>query len=79
MMFKERIGRILTRLERVRELGLPCFGSEKHKFVLHSTLEESEVEAFESKHGISLPADYRAFLLQAGNGGAGALLWITSA
>lgn len=70
-MYEVRFSRIMAKLDRVRELGRTCLGSDQHKFVLNTTLTESEVAAFESKHRITLPADYRAFLLQAGNGGAG--------
>lgn len=47
------------------------FGAVGHKFVLNPVLSETEVQAFETMHRISLPADYRRFLTQVGNGGAG--------
>ena len=47
------------------------FGSERHKYLLHATLEKSEVSAFETKHNIRLPEDYRRFITEIGNGGAG--------
>jgi len=42
-----------------------------HRYRMEPTATESEVGAFEQKHNVSLPADYRDFLLQIGNGGAG--------
>jgi hypothetical protein len=66
-----RVHRILEKLEQVRSRGLSCFGSEKHGFRLNPALTEAELEAFEKKHNIQLPGDYRAFLRHAGNGGAG--------
>lgn len=36
---------------------------------LYPPLAESKLTAFELEHGISLPAEYRAFLLNNGNGG----------
>ena len=66
-----RVDRILDKLAAVREKGLSCFGSDHHEFQLNAPLEESAIVEFESKHGIQLPPDYRAFLKYAGNGGAG--------
>src|SRR5258708_39519318 len=55
----------------VRSRSLSCFGSESHGFRLNSPLHEAELQAFETKHRIRLPDDYRTFLKHAGNGGAG--------
>lgn len=47
------------------------FGAEHHGFQLNPVLSESEVSAFEKSHSITLPRDYRQFLMDIGNGGAG--------
>jgi HEAT repeat protein len=66
-----RVHRILKKLEQVRAANLSCFGSEKHQFQLNPPTTEAELQTFESQHQVQLPADYRAFLQYAGNGGAG--------
>ncbi len=38
---------------------------------LNHVLTETEVASFEKEHEISLPSDYRNFLLTVGNGGDG--------
>jgi hypothetical protein len=42
-----------------------------HRYRLQPRATEVEVAAFEQRNHVSLPADYRDFLLQIGNGGAG--------
>jgi hypothetical protein len=54
------LARISTKL-RGRTLGAP--------------LSLAAVEAFETEHGVRLPEEYRRFLLQSGNGGAGPPLY----
>lgn len=51
----------------------PCseFGASVHSFGLRPCATLAEVEDFESKIGRKLPTDYRRFLLDIGNGGAG--------
>lgn len=66
-----RISRVLSKLSEVRRRKLSCFGSDSHKFELAAPVAEAAVAAFEAAHGVALPEDYRAFLLTAGNGGAG--------
>lgn len=69
--FTATIARIKEKLVQVRNRGCECFGSQKHKFRLNPPLSEDEVLRFEREHGVTLPADYREFLLTVGNGGAG--------
>lgn len=78
-----RCDRIRARLEEISYRGLrrvgwfsyrrprEVFGERKHQFQLHNPLTTSEVEEFETKHGIQLPEDYRAFLIHVGDGGVG--------
>lgn len=65
-------------LERIRQ-KLPLakaadpkrkvFGARSHRYALGEPIDESCLQAFEQKYQISLPDDYRAFLLQIANGG----------
>jgi len=72
-MMVARIGEILRKLEVVRTMpgAEKCFGAEKHRFRMCPPIAEAELLAFEQRHEVALPADYRMFLLIAGNGGAG--------
>src|SRR5262245_26546599 len=54
----------------VRE-SLERLRSASHVPLLRPPLSESEVQAFESRYRIRLPADYREFITTVGNGGAG--------
>jgi hypothetical protein len=60
-------------LERLRTAKRPpkVSGAEAHGFELNPPLSDSEVRSFEAKHHIRLPEDYRGFLINLGNGGAG--------
>ncbi len=56
---------------RASPLRLAVFGSEVHGFETHPPLLEDAVCGFERAHGITLPTEYRGFLIHVGNGGAG--------
>jgi hypothetical protein len=58
---------LLQRKDRHRR----TFGSVLHNYKLNPPLPVEEVEAFETKYSITLPEDYRYFITQVGNGGAG--------
>lgn len=67
------IHRITVKLAHLREADKnhTVFGASKHQYRLNPCLTEAEIQAFEQHHRITLPEDYRAFLLTVGNGGAG--------
>lgn len=60
-------------LRRLAEASPPpkVFGAEAHRFRPHPPVPEPEVAAFEARHRVVLPTDYRGFLTHVGNGGAG--------
>jgi hypothetical protein len=66
-------GAILDALELLKrkDRRWRIFGSALHRYQLAPPLPVAEVEAFEKKYGITLPEDYRYFISQVGNGGAG--------
>jgi len=59
------------RLMRLVNMRPDVFGAEGHDFELNPPLAEAKVEELERRHGIRLPADYRAFITTIANGGAG--------
>lgn len=70
---KIEIELIREKLERCRNaIKRPnVFGADSHEFKLNPPLHESDIVQFESEHRIRLPEDYRLFLSEIGNGGAG--------
>lgn len=67
----ERLERIPAKVAAAREAGLRPFGFETKELVLARPIEQDVVTAFEARHGVILPLEYRAFLMMVGNGGAG--------
>ncbi|MEU9921116.1 SMI1/KNR4 family protein [Streptomyces griseoluteus] len=47
------------------------FGADTHRYGLRPPLPEPEIRAFETTHGIELPAQYRSFVAEVGDGPAG--------
>jgi hypothetical protein len=47
------------------------FGTDFHGFRLNPALSEADIVAFERTHHVAIPGDFREFLTQIGNGGAG--------
>ncbi len=64
---------LLTTLDHLRAIdtAFNVFGAQTHGYVLQPVLTDAEVTEFERTNSIALPAPYRDFLLNAGNGGAG--------
>lgn len=66
-----RIERVAGKLRAAREGGLKPFGAESHGMRVKPPLPEADVAAFEARHGVRLPEEYRAFITRVGDGGAG--------
>jgi len=66
-----RVERIATKLRSVVRGGFQPFGAEDHGFRLRSLLTERQVAAFEARHAIELPLEYRSFITRVADGGAG--------
>ena len=47
------------------------FGADRHKYKLNPPASPEQVRRFEEKHNLLLPEEYKFFLTQIGNGGAG--------
>lgn len=58
-------------LLRLRDPGLRLFGAATHRYRLNACLSREELQNFEASVGVTLPEEYRDFLLRFGNGGAG--------
>jgi hypothetical protein len=73
MDFKPQLTRIQSKLNELflRDKDKALFGASQHQYKLNPPKKEAELAWFEQQNGIQLPPDYRAFLLQVGNGGVG--------
>jgi uncharacterized protein (TIGR02996 family) len=69
--------RIRKKIDRLRAIDPQMevfgarWGTDGHEYRLDPPLREPDLLAFELRHGIALPAEYRAFLLRVGNGRVG--------
>jgi hypothetical protein len=63
--------RVTETLACLKKARANVFGADSHGFRLNLPLPEEDVAAFEQLHKITLPQDYREFLISIGNGGAG--------
>ncbi|MEG5040497.1 MULTISPECIES: SMI1/KNR4 family protein [unclassified Microcoleus] len=66
----KELAQLLGRL-RHTDKNFCVFGTNSHQYKLGPTLSEAELQSFEQKHQVKLPEDYRLFLKEIGNGGAG--------
>src|SRR3954471_13202596 len=67
---RDDVLRRLADLDR-RDQRRRVFGASSHDYKLDPPLPVAVIEAFEGRHGVSLPEDYRHFITEVGNGGAG--------
>lgn len=66
----EEIKRKLSELA-ASDPDLKAFGADTHKYALNPCLTEAQVAAIEQQHNFKVPDDYRHFIIELGNGGAG--------
>lgn len=69
----QRLDIIKSKLKHLKECDKNkiLFGAEDHNYELGLPLEEEEIVQFEQEFGIEIPKEYRAFLKNIGDGGAG--------
>ena len=70
MLHREKITRILTQARQI-DANCEMFGADHHQYRLNPPVPESFVRNVEEKCGFTLPSDYRRFITQVGDGGAG--------
>ena len=65
---------LFTQIQRIKQkiqaLNVLRAGKGKTLYHLRPVLTEDELATFEAQHGVSLPTEYRYFLLNVGNGNA---------
>jgi hypothetical protein len=68
-----RVAELAVRVQELAEkdTSFQTFGSKDHQYRFNPPLSVKEVEQFEVEYAVSLPEDYREFLICIGNGGAG--------
>jgi hypothetical protein len=69
-MFADEVRQKIEKL-RAMHLGLRLFAADHHRYEFNPPLAEIDLLRFEERNRISLPKDYRDFVLNVGNGGAG--------
>ncbi len=74
---RERVG-ALARCDEAKAVFGAWSGNHGHRFKLAPPLTESQLRQAEEQFQVSLPEDYRSFLLQVGAGGAGPAYGIAS-
>ncbi len=70
MLTREKVEKILDKAREI-DSKLEMFGAEKHRYKLNPPVPEAFVRDVEKKCGFTLPNDYRRFITQVGDGGAG--------
>ena len=65
--------RIEEKLKKLIELDkeFSIFGSNSHGYVINSKFTGEELQKFEKRNKITLPEEYKEYLKNVGNGGAG--------
>jgi hypothetical protein len=70
---KNRLDKIFEKFNVLKDLDkeYKIFGSSSHKYEFYQPLAVTEINSFENKFNVKMPSEYKLFLMEAGNGGAG--------
>ena len=73
MSLEDKAKIIQSKLSELKVLDkkLKVFGASGHKYNLNEKLRNEQIIAFEEQHSLVLPDEYKVFLKNVGNGGAG--------
>jgi hypothetical protein len=73
MELNTRLETILTKVNtlKMKDRSLQLFGASSHRYQFNRAQSEQELQEFEQRFRVQLPEEYRYFLKQIGNGGAG--------
>jgi hypothetical protein len=69
-MFADEVRQKIEKL-RAMDQDLMLFGADHHQYRFNPPLAKMDLMGFEERNRISLPEDYKDFVLNVGNGGAG--------
>jgi hypothetical protein len=67
---RQAVENLLYELDR-RDPERKLFGSNVHQYKLRPTLPRTVIDAFERQHSVAFPQDYKFFITEIGDGGAG--------
>jgi hypothetical protein len=69
----KKMKEIIEKIEmlRIKDKDMNIFGASSHEYKFNKKIKEKEIIKFEKKHNVHLPEDYKIFLVEIGNGGAG--------
>lgn len=64
---------VIAKLDELKRLDRECviFGASAHRYETNRSLSESDISAVETRYHCRFPDEYKQFLTQVGNGGAG--------
>lgn len=70
---KKRLARVLEKFNYLKSIdkNYQIFGAEVHRYRFRRTVEPDYLINFERKHNVKIPYDFKLFLSEVGNGGAG--------
>jgi len=70
---RKRLEKILEKFNCLKNIDKnhKIFGASSHEYKFEKPLKEEEIIAFETKYNVTIPCEYKLFMMEVGNGGAG--------